>query len=432
MYNLTSRMMRTPVHGQGWRASRRVSAAVLVCLALGAGEWVWRAMAPARVLAQSEIELRTTDRVFGDIGPGVTQILRDASGRYLVLTARGPLLIFSAAGERIGQVPAAAGVPAGAPATTQAPSRPAPAPSRPPQADAAGAGQPSAAPAAGKPDANAAATGSTKPDSGAGQAASSAAPSAPPAFVYASDVSLAPDGRIAIADRGANLVRIYTSSGDLERTVSAPAPNSVVALPEGEVAVTTASMIAPRLDVAGFSQSAPRLVSVYDARGKLVRQFGDPIDIAERAEVNRLLGFGRVIAAPKDAMYYMYAYVPEPTVRKFDRFGYSAQEIILSTPDFQPAAQAMRREIKRQDSRGGNPQLKPVLNAIGVDAAKDEVWIATGNVLHHLDREGTRHGSYRVFTKEGVRLEPVAILVEPGRLLLACDPLGIYVLPRPE
>jgi hypothetical protein len=35
-------------------------------------------------------------------------------------------------------------------------------------------------------------------------------------------------------------------------------------------------------------------------------------------------------------------------------------------------------------------------------------------------------------TKEGVRIEPKAILVEPGRILLAADPIGIFEFARPD
>jgi hypothetical protein len=258
-----------------------------------------------------------------------------------------------------------------------------------------------------------------------GQIAAPPAEGAAGPLGYGDDFDLDAAGRIYIADRAANAVKIFSPGGALESSISAPAPNSVAVLAEGEIAVTSAS-----LGAAGAP--LPRLVSVYDARGRQVRQFGDPVELADRRPVNRLLGFGRIQADASSHIYYAFSFLPEPSLRKFDRFGYGMLEIKLATLEFLPAAQAARREIQRQDDRGGSPQLKPTLTAMGIESATEEIWLGIANQLLHFDREGTRRGSYRVYSSEGVRLEPVAILVEPERLLLACDPLGVFVLPRPD
>ena len=119
-------------------------------------------------------------------------------------------------------------------------------------------------------------------------------------------------------------------------------------------------------------------------------------------------------------------------MRKYDRYGYAALEISLSALEFQPAAQAARREIERQEKKSGAPTLKPIVTAVGVDPATQEIWVALGGLLLHFDRAGDRRASYSTFTPEGARLEATAILVEPDRLLLAADPLGIYEFPRPD
>src|SRR2546427_2010145 len=72
------------------------------------------------------------------------------------------------------------------------------------------------------------------------------------------------------------------------------------------------------------------------------------------------------------------------------------------------------------------------VTAVGVDPVTQEIWVALGGLLLHFDRAGDRRSSYRTFTAEGARLEATAILVEPDRLLLAADPLGIYEFPRPD
>jgi hypothetical protein len=40
--------------------------------------------------------------------------------------------------------------------------------------------------------------------------------------------------------------------------------------------------------------------------------------------------------------------------------------------------------------------------------------------------------TYRTFTADGTRVVPVSILVEPNRLLLAADPIGVYAFARPD
>ncbi len=316
-----------------------------------------------------EHELLARARVFPEIGPGVREIQRDAAGRYLILTAPAPALwIYNAAGKRMGQIPAASATPA--PAAAKSP----------------------------------AAKG--------------------PGLVYGEDFSVDSSGRVYVADRGAAAIKIYLADGTLEAAIPFPSPNAVVALTEGEFAVA--------------SVNSTRLVTVFgpgngSAGGpfKVVREFGDPTEIAERRELNRFLNIGRLAADRAGNIYYAFNYLPEPTVRKYDRYGYAQLEIALATLEFQPVAQAARREIARQE-RSGPPQLKPIITAIGVDAATQEIWVALGGLLLHFDREGTRRGTYRTYTPEGARLEATSILVEPDRLLLAADPLGIYEFPRPE
>ena len=237
-------------------------------------------------------------------------------------------------------------------------------------------------------------------------------------LIYGDDLAVDAAGRrVYVADRGANAIKVFNPDGTLALQIPIAAPTSVAVLPEGEIAVA--------------SMKSARLVSVFDARGKVVREFGDPTEVAERSELNRFLNIGRLASDAAGHIYYAFAYLPEPTVRKYDRYGYAAFEVALTSLEFFPTAQAARREIQRQE-RGGTPNLKPIITAVGVDAATEEIWVAVGGRLLHFDREGARRGAYRTFTPEGARLETVAILVEPDRLLLAADPLGVYEFPRPD
>jgi hypothetical protein len=82
--------------------------------------------------------------------------------------------------------------------------------------------------------------------------------------------------------------------------------------------------------------------------------------------------------------------------------------------------------------RNQNAAEKPVINAFGVDPVSQEVWAAIGDELSRFDKDGLLVGSYRTATGNGTRLEPSAILIEPDRILLAADPLGVYEFAMPD
>ena len=341
--------------------------------------------------AQVEKALEARRRVFTDVGPGFRAMKRDPAGHYYVLTAPGATVgVYDAAGQRVGLLPPVAATPG----------RPIP----PMRSDAP--------------------------------------------LIFGDDLDVDAAGHIYVADLGANAVKVFNPEGTLALVIPTPAPTSLAVLPEGEIAV--AGMKSARLvtvfagpgrsgpsHAAGVSQwtnlsPLPSELGDPEAPGKILREFGDPTEIAERGDVNRFLNLGRLASDPEGHLYYAFSYLPEPTVRKYDRFGYAAFEISLATLEFQPAAQAARREIPRQDKRGGAPALHPIITALGVDPATQHIWVALGNLLLHFDRTGGRRGRYRIYTPEGARLEARAILVEPDRLLIGNDPLGIYEFPRPD
>ena len=132
-------------------------------------------------------------------------------------------------------------------------------------------------------------------------------------------------------------------------------------------------------------------------------------------------------------LYLAFTHYPEPTVRRYDRFGYSTLEIALNTLEFAPVATAKRRVIWEQDQKGAAADLKPVVNAVGVDPASETSGSPSATNWCTTIRTGNRKGTtYRTFSPEGARVEPVSILVEPDRLLLAADPVGVFAFARPD
>jgi len=77
-------------------------------------------------------------------------------------------------------------------------------------------------------------------------------------------------------------------------------------------------------------------------------------------------------------------------------------------------------------------EKKPGLTAVGIDPQTGEAWVAIGSELIHLAKDGAQLGSYQIATPDGTPLYPDAILVQPDRLLLADDPLGIFSFARPD
>src|SRR3989454_12629583 len=316
------------------------------------------ACAVGRASAQDESDLTARQRVFPGIGPGLRTVKRGGDGRLYVLASPSPgLVVFDAAGKQVLSI-----------------------------AELAPGSM------------------TSKGDH--------------PLITFGEDCDADAQGKIYVADRGANLVQGFSPEGTLLRSISVKASVAVAALPGGEVAVGTLR--------------EPNLVIVFDKNGRDVREFGEPEPIAERPDLNRYLNIGEMATDGQGHLYYAFAYLPEPTVRQFDRLGYARQDTQYTALDAWPAAQATRKEIERQERRGDPPSLKRILTAVGVDRSNGEVWIALNNTLLRFDKEGNRRASYKIYTPQGARLEANTILVEPDRLLIGEDPLGIYEFSRPD
>ena len=227
--------------------------------------------------------LHARGRVFPDVGRGAEAIERDAAGHYYVLAAPASVIwIYSADGQRIGQIPSAQ---AGAAATIK--------------------------------------------------------------FAVDFDRDAA-SGRIFVADRGANAVKIYTAEGALEASVQVNAPMSVVALAGGEFAVVTLR--------------SDHLVRVMNEHGKLLRSFGnisdavnDPSQLtvpALSASADSMPGYaagystgappayamdiGKLYSGAPGDIYFAFTSLKDPKFRKYDRFGYAGYEAEVSAKELIP------------------------------------------------------------------------------------------------
>ena len=309
-------------------------------------------------VAQVEDDLTAKRRLFAGVGPGLRAIKRGADGKTYVLASPAlGLAVYDTAGKQV----LAIGAPSAVPVSTK---------------------------------------------------------QARPTITFGEDCDVDASGKIYVADRGANLIQVFSPDGTLLRSIPVNAPEAVAALPEDEVAVAT--------------MHQPHLLVVFDKNGRDVREFGDPEPISERPELNRFLNIGLLATDTQGHLYYAFRYLPEPTVRRFDRYGYAGPDVQYTALEAYPAAQAARKEIERQEKRGDTPSFKSILTAVGVDHSNGDVWIALHNTLLHFDKEGTRLASYQLYTPEGARLEANTILVEKEHLVIGSDPLGIYEFGRPD
>ncbi|MFZ0738773.1 MAG: hypothetical protein WAM96_16880 [Candidatus Acidiferrales bacterium] len=125
---------------------------------------------------------------------------------------------------------------------------------------------------------------------------------------FAVDIDLDASGRLYVVDRGANAIEIFNPDGTLAAKVQVLDPTSIVALTGGQFAVTTLT--------------SRRLVLVMDEDGRVVRSFGDPADFDQNAKEETLIDRGRIVGDSAGYIYFAFKSLPDPTLRKYDRYGY--------------------------------------------------------------------------------------------------------------
>src|ERR1700683_5515943 len=217
-------------------------------------------------------------------------------------------------------------------------------------------------------------------------------------IVYAQDIDVDSGGHLFVADRGANAVKIFEPDGSLDATIPVAGPMSVVALSGGEFAV------------AGLRGA--QLVNIFDAQGKLARSFGEIPAADAGASRDQPLSPGRIYGDTVGHIYFVFSDMPDLTLRRYDRFGYASYEASLPAAEFTAQAEAKRWTTITIEQGDVPSSMKPAIRALGVDPVTQELWIAIGDELVHFDKDGNRRAAYRTSTKDGVRIEPSAILVE--------------------
>jgi len=231
-----------------WRLSKS-SGAVLLLASMGFAY-------PIGAKAQGfETAVPSRARLFPEVGSSVTAMKRDASGRYYVLARPANVIwIYSPQGKRIGQIP--------------------------------------------------------RDDSENAK------------IQFAVDFDLDAMGRVLVADRAANAVEIFSAGGSLVTKIPVFAPTGIVALPDKQFAVSTLR--------------SKRLVEIRDEQGALVRSFGDPAEAGIDTDSKKLQNAGKISGDGTGGIYYAFAALPDPTIRKYDRYGYAATDARFAASQYEP------------------------------------------------------------------------------------------------
>jgi len=237
-------------------------------------------------------------------------------------------------------------------------------------------------------------------------------------IIFAQDFDIDASGRLFVADRGADAVKVFKADGSLEATIAVPAPSSIVALSGDEFAVT--------------SLRSDRLVSVYGLKGKLIRGFGNPEGAPEPESTAAALNPSRLFGDPAGHIFLAFTGTPDPVIRRYDRFGFASYEITLPSEWFTGPAEGRRWDSVTIEKGGEVSKEKPDIGALAVDTEREQLWAAVADELIWFDKDGNRRASYRTATPEGARIEGHAILVEPNRILIAADPIGVFEFARPD
>jgi sugar lactone lactonase YvrE len=238
------------------------------------------------------------------------------------------------------------------------------------------------------------------------------------AIAFGEDCDVDAQGDVYVADSGYNLITEFAPDGKQLRSFPANSLLSLAVLPGGEVAITTLQ--------------PSHHVTVYGPDGKVATEFGDIESMSSRQDIDQYLNRGRISSDAQGHIYFGFIYMPEPLVRKYDRVGNASQEFVFTGVDAYPEASSTRKAIDRQEGDAEPPNFRPILTAFGIDQVDGGLWMGLHNTLVHFDKDGVRRSEYQMYTPKGSPLDATIIVVEPDRLLIGSDPLGVYEFHRPD
>ena len=110
-----------------------------------------------------------------------------------------------------------------------------------------------------------------------------------PPLVYGVAFDVDSAGRVYVADRAANILRIFSPDGSSLLNISFPAPTGIAVLPSGEIVAASAN--------------SNHLITVFDSRGRELRTVGDQVEFTENHTFNHFLNVGHLTADTANNIY---------------------------------------------------------------------------------------------------------------------------------
>jgi len=161
-----------------------------------------------------------------------------------------------------------------------------------------------------------------------------------------------------VADRGANAVEIFKTDGTPVAVFPVNAPTSLATLSNGQFAVT--------------SLTSDQLVQIRNERGALVRSFGDPSNITDGdAAKTSLKEWGKISGDSSDGIYFALTSVDDPTLRKYDRYGYSSYETTVPESVIEAAANTKENRAELSVSMSHLSLSEQTVGSITLGSARD-------------------------------------------------------------
>lgn len=230
------------------------------------------------------------------------------------------------------------------------------------------------------------------------------------------DFAVARDGRVIVADWAGDKVNIYGSNGVLLSSIPLRRPWSAGVLSTGEI----------------LASGPPRehLVSVLSPEGKLLRAFGELIAVDTDPQLNALMNTGRIYVDRSDNIYYLFVFLPTPTIRKYDREG---KLLAVYHPDgerLRQSAQRAQEELEKNRAEGSLGGLT-VINALAVDEETGDLWVSCNHAIYRLNTGGETKATYQFKHPQGHPTAANDVLIEGDRILVISWHHGVFITPKP-
>ena len=241
----------------------------------------------------------------------------------------------------------------------------------------------------------------------------------PGEFRSPQDMAVDAAGLIYVADWFNNRVQIVGPGGKQVAQFEFRRPRTIVLLGDGTIAV------------AGEPQD--HLFDLYAGNGQHIRPCGTAVSTgAKSPALNAALNVGRLYADAQDAVLFLFQGLLKPVVRKYTRDCKLATELPVDGTGMSDLV-ARAQETMSQNMESGQLGLAYTLNALAIDAATGDLWIAAGNhQIFVYSAAGKKLREFKVVDAETKSWMSVQDLMIAGTDLYVAGHKGCFVLEMPK